>query len=131
MDVRGWTPVFASVVVVVAVGLPALGVLTLSGVLLSPGEAALLGGVYIATCTWAGAVTFALDAKAVQRRFPEFRRKGRFTLALAVPVPLAAWQPLSLAVLAIVALLRARQAGSSAEDTRRRFEIDDLHDDHE
>jgi hypothetical protein len=131
LDVRGWSPVLASIGVAAVVALPAFTVLAGSASILGLRDTLLLAWVVLATYSWAGAITFALDADAVRRRFPEMRRKGRFTLALALPVPLAAWQPPLLLIPVVAALLRARHVGIAAEAVRRRFELDDPRDDHE
>ncbi len=131
MNVGPWTVVLASILVASVPVLPSVLVLVGVASMLAPIDAVQLAWVVVATLAWAGAIAFAIDADAVRRRFPEARRSGRLVLALFVPVPLAAWQPLTLVVPAALALLRARRLGMAAAAARRRFELDDLRDDHE
>ena len=70
------------------------------------------------------------SAAAVRRRDPKVRRDGRFILALALPVILGTWMPVLLLVPAALAVLRARRVGMQAITARRRFELDDIRDDH-
>lgn len=106
--------------------------------LLSPAAASLglpggLGmlGVALGTAVWAGAATMLLDADAVRRREPMTRRSGRFVLVLALPIPLSAWHPLALLLPCVLVWWRAAAVGKQAAVARRRFELEDIEDDHD
>lgn len=130
MGAVGWVPVLASIGLSAASVLPGLVVVAFTATLLPAVDAALLGVSWSLTCVWAGAAAFSLDAAAVRRRDPKVRRDGRFILALALPVILGTWMPVLLLVPAALAVLRARRVGMQAITARRRFELDDIRDDH-
>lgn len=130
MGAVGWVPVFASIGVSAASVLPGLVVVGYTATMLPVADAALLGLSWSLSCVWAGAATFALDAAAVRRRFPAARRNGRFVLALACPVIFGTWMPPILLIPAGLAVLHARRVGLQAVTVRRRFELDDIRDDH-
>lgn len=121
----------ASVLVAAVTTSPA--VLLLVPTAASLGVSAGLGmlGVAAGTAVWAGAATMLLDADAVHRREPMTRRSGRFVLVLALPIPLCVWHPLALVVPCILVWWRAAAVAKQAVVARRRFELEDIEDDHD
>ena len=130
MGAADWVPVLASIGLSAVSVLPGLVVVAFTATLLPVVDAVLLALSWSLTCVWAGAATFALDAAAVRRRDPKVRRDGRFILTLAFPIIFGTWMPLLLLLPAALAVLRARRVGMQAIIARRRFELDDIRDDH-
>ncbi len=120
----------ASVFLAGAVVVPAVLALLPTALLLGAVQGMGLVCVTASTVVWAGAVSLQLDADAVRRREPMTRRAGRFVLLLVLPIPLCVWHPLAMVVPCALVWWRAARTAEQAIAVRRRFELDDLEDDH-
>lgn len=118
--------------VLVAAGCTTPAALVLVGIVgtLRPVHGLGVVGVIGLTSLWAGPVAWLLDADAVRRREPATRRSGRFVLALILPIPASVWHPAALLLPCGLVWWRALQVAEKAAAARRRFEIEDVQDDH-
>ncbi|MBV1861547.1 MAG: hypothetical protein KUG77_24225 [Nannocystaceae bacterium] len=121
----------ACVLLAVGVMLPATLALLATAVRLEGIDALGLACVAACTVTWAGAAGLQLDADAVRRREPMARRAGRFVLVLVFPIPLSVVHPLAMMLPCAFAWWSSARIAEQAMVVRRRFELDDLEDDHD